>query len=231
MNKFFIYSVLVCVMFFDAAQASSDGKNSPESAATGCLPSEEIYYAYSKEFFFKDSTGDNVLLITKDPVLSKKTKSDPEGVRSQEIHASRYLHYGLKDGVIQRQLVWRINDGVHDCPSYTGLDVDFDQKGIRITDLDNNGQSEVWVTYRLACQGGIDPTPMKIIMYEGKQKYALRGNNKVCVSAEEYMGGDYKVDAAFIQKPIFKKYAEELWKELNSPVINGIPCKIEAKFN
>jgi hypothetical protein len=55
---------------------------------------------------------------------------------------------------------------------------------------------------------------MKVIMYQGQQKFAMRGQQKTKVSATAYIGGDYKFDKAFASAPQeFRIYAQKIWKE------------------
>lgn len=68
--------------------------------------------------------------------------------------------------------------------------------------------------YKVSCQSDVSPVPMKIIMYEGNQKYAVRGATRVKVSEKEYMGGDYSFDQAFTNGPAaFRRYADQLWNK------------------
>jgi hypothetical protein len=49
-------------------------------------------------------------------------------------------------------------------------------------------------------------------MYQGQQKYAIRGQNKVKVSDNEFYGGDYKFDKAFADGPNeFLAFAKKMW--------------------
>ena len=53
---------------------------------------------------------------------------------------------------------------------------------------------------------------MKIIMYHGQQKYAIRGQNKVQISENEFYGGDYQFDKGFANGPKeFLEFAKKLW--------------------
>jgi hypothetical protein len=68
--------------------------------------------------------------------------------------------------------------------------------------------------YKTVCHGDVSPSNMKIIMYEGNKKYAVRGTNKVKVSDKEYDGGAYTFDEAFKNGPQpFRSYALQLWKK------------------
>jgi len=49
-------------------------------------------------------------------------------------------------------------------------------------------------------------------MYEGQQKYAMRGNSKVRINENEYTGGDYIFDEAFLNSPeVFRTHAKSKW--------------------
>ncbi|RFZ82290.1 hypothetical protein DYU05_16890 [Mucilaginibacter terrenus] len=68
--------------------------------------------------------------------------------------------------------------------------------------------------YKTACRGDVSPSDMKIIMYEGGKKYAVRGTNKIKVGEKIYEGGAYTTDEAFKTGPlVFAKYAATLWKK------------------
>jgi hypothetical protein len=73
---------------------------------------------------------------------------------------------------------------------------------------------EVWIMYTTVCHGDVSPGDMKIIMYEGKQKFAMRGHDKVQVSEKDFDGGDYKFDQAFNAGPkAFRDFAVKLWNK------------------
>ena len=68
--------------------------------------------------------------------------------------------------------------------------------------------------YKKIGRGDVSPVEMKIIMYEGNRKFAMRGHQKIKVSATDYMGGEYKFDNAFIYGPKeFKIFAQKIWRE------------------
>lgn len=66
--------------------------------------------------------------------------------------------------------------------------------------------------YKTVCHGDVSPCDMKIIMYQGTQKFAMRGQNKVKISKNESIGGKYTFDKAFIEAPkSFTNFALTLW--------------------
>jgi hypothetical protein len=129
--------------------------------------------------------------------------------RSKELFAYRYL---LKKGGAPKQ-VWRVTDFVRDC-ELDGMTVSFIADAFCVTDLNKNGEAEIWMAYILNCAGDPGPMTMKIIMYEGGKKYAVRGNTRSLVTENEYAGGEYTLDAAFASGPaVFSAFAKELWEK------------------
>lgn len=152
-----------------------------------------------------DNTGDNILILTLlDKTQSKNAPDD--GYSDGALYAYHYLLSG--DSAKQ---TWRVYDYVKECP--VDMLLYFVDKTFAVTDLNKDGKAEVWVMYKVSCQGDVSPIPMKIIMYQDNKKFAVRGTTRVKVSANEYMGGEYSFDEAFKNAPKeFQQYAEKLWK-------------------
>lgn len=123
-----------------------------------------------------------------------------------EIYA--YL-FQRKKGENNYKRLWKVYD-YNDCfgvDSYTG----FIPKGTTITDIDNNGIAEVSMPYVLVCRGGLDPTTMKIIMYEGNNKYAIRGETAIKLGEGESYGGDYSLSDNLNKEITFKNFLINRW--------------------
>lgn len=93
---------------------------------------------------------------------------DLDEARQAELHIRQYVR---RNGLYQE--LWRLQDAVRECP--VDLTLSPLPGATSITDLDNDGQTETTVLYRLACRGDVSPAQLKLIMREGKAKYALRG--------------------------------------------------------
>jgi hypothetical protein len=118
------------------------------------------------------------------------------------------FYYTIKNDSIKRQ--WRIYDFINDCD--VDLIVYFLNNSFNVTDLNSDGKPEIWIMYKLSCQGDVSPVTMKIIMYEDRKKYAVRGATRVKVSDNETFGGDFIFDENFKLAPKeFRDYAEKLW--------------------
>jgi len=154
-----------------------------------------------------DSLGENIVIVSETGVhKSKKFKHESDG-RDAELFAYHYLIKG--DTALQ---TWRVYDFISDCP--LDIEAQFIKNSLQITDLNKDGVSEVWIMYKTVCHGDVSPFSMKIIMYEGNRKYAIRGHNKVQISDKEFYGGDYKFDKEFIDAPQeFLEFAKKLWSK------------------
>ena len=159
-----------------------------------------------------DNLGENIVVTTETGIYENiKFKHENYGVDA-EIFAYHYIVENKK-----AKQTWRVYDYINDCP--VDIAAKFLDNTFQITDLDNNGIGEIWLMYKTVCHGDVSPSDMKIIMYEGKQKYAIRGVNKVMLGIDDngnelYIGGEYKIDNAFSNGPeVFLEFAKELWNK------------------
>lgn len=156
---------------------------------------------------FRDDSGENIVILSQtEAFVTPGTKQEPDSVQpyNKEVHAARYL---VRDGEMEK--VWQINDATEQCVA--DITADFIPEALRITDLNDNGIAEVWVDYAVGCIGDVSPNAMKIIMYEGKQKYAMRGHEKI--RYDQVKSGEFKMDEAFENSPkSIRTFAASLWK-------------------
>lgn len=109
---------------------------------------------------------------------------------------------------------WTLKDFT-DCPgldSGGGFFADF----VTVTDLDNNGIAEITLPYKLSCGGGIDPSTLKIIMRQGREKFAMRGETRVETPGNEAFGGGAVYDNALLlpTNVVFKKHIDVVRKKV-----------------
>lgn len=123
--------------------------------------------------------------------------------RSARLYAT--LFADSADGHEQR---WVIQDRVDDCP--VDITAEFTGKPVQVSDADADGIPEFWVSYRISCRGDVSPSTLKLIGYEGSQKYALRGTSRLQLG-DSSEGGDYQADAAFKSAPLLQEFAQQLW--------------------
>jgi len=155
---------------------------------------------------FTDAGGETIIITTETGESQSKTEHD-ESYREAELFAYSYI---LKEGTWVQQ--WKMYDYVKECP--VDIECNFVKNSFAVTDLDKNGKAEVWLMYITGCHGDVSASGMKVIVYEGTQKYAMRGRTKVRISETEYDGGEHTFDEPFKKAPeAFRKYALKLWQK------------------
>lgn len=172
------------------------------------IPKSIVYNGNLKKAVqWKDKVGDNLVILSESGYhRNEKFKHEFDDSADFELFA---YHFNLDKNNLQ---IWKMYDFVADCP--VDIEAEFYPQFPIITDLDKNGIAEVWIMYKVGCHGDVSPVNLKLIMYEGNKKYAMRGENKIQFGANEYIGGEYKLDKAFDSAPsVFKDYAIQLWKE------------------
>lgn len=172
------------------------------------IPKEIKYNGKVKHAItWNDKLGENFVLTCETGEFKTKNSQFDDDGRDSEIYA---YHYICSKNVIKQN--WKIYDYIKDCP--VEIEASFLKNTLNVTDLNNDGIGEIWIMYKTNCHGDISPCNMKIIMYEGKQKLAMRGKNRVRVSEKEYDGGNYTFDKAFNEAPnYYRDYAKKLWNK------------------
>lgn len=174
------------------------------------LPAGIKYTGKIKEAVrYTDSLGDNIVVTTE--TGETPNKSYPTDARDAALYAYRYEING--DSV---KRIWRVYDFIENCP--LDIEASFIENTFSITDLNKNGVAEVWLMYTTVCHGDVSASTMKVIMYEGTQKFAMRGRNKVRITETRYDGGEYTFDLAFSNGPKeFRDFALKLWNQNLKP--------------
>lgn len=162
---------------------------------------------------WKDNSGDNIVITTETGIY-KNEKQGHEFEDSSDAELYAY-HFIISNN--EAKQIWRVKDFIADCP--VDIIAAFVKNTFKITDLDKNGIAEIWLMYKTVCHGDVSPCDMKIIMYEGNQKYAIRGRNKVEFGTDDngkrlFEGGEFKFDDNFKKAPkVFRQFAEDLWNK------------------
>jgi hypothetical protein len=190
------------LLFFVVQAASAQIKVAHLQAKD--VPKNMPYKGEIKEAIqYTDKEGTHTVITTEDETIKKV---DGDDQRLDELYAYCYLQKGSSV-----TLLWKLYDFAGPCD--VDVEAAYTDKAY-VTDLDNNGVAEVWLTYLEACKGDVSPSDMKIIMHEGAKKFAMRGTTRVKINATDHMGGEYKFDEVFKAAPqSFRDYAAKLWKK------------------
>lgn len=163
---------------------------------------------------YSDADGNHLIITTETGIVDTPNPPDNSGYRDAAVYAYHYKITGNN-----YTLTWQMQDFVNTCP--VDVSANFLPDTFSITDLNKDGKAEVWLMYITACRGDVSPANMKIIMYEGDKKYAMRGEDRVQATDTEKIGGGYKFDHAFTTgSTTFKTHALALWKKKINGDIN-----------
>ncbi len=154
-------------------------------------------------------------------VNDKLGKGSIKGVITRRVTSAKYgnkvdLNLKIERTDRKGKVLWTVRDFVRDCTD--DVDVELEMLApISITDIDDNGLNEIWMPYKMACRGDVSPAVMKIIMYEGTKKHAMRGTTRIPTGDGETEGGEHTADSALENAdPMILHHAEHLWKKLES---------------
>lgn len=157
-----------------------------------------------------DSNGENIVVQTVTGHFTWKdydeNSTDYMIQDKSELYAYLFQKNRFDDDYKKK---WR----VYDYTECFGVDwfTGFVPKATTITDLDNDGIAEISLPYVSICRGGMDTGEMKIIMYEGSTKYALRGSTMLMCKSEHLYGGEFKPSDNLKSNKTFMKFLKKHW--------------------
>lgn len=191
--KWFLLSGITFFLF--SCNSSSSEKKGKPGDSTGVINSTSVSAASIAEaqipssikfegklqeaWQWTDKSGDNIFITSFVEPYDDKEKNE-YGEEGQTAALSAY-QYVKKDG--DYQLLWKISDGEKSCPF--DITCEFIKGSTTVTDVDNDGIAEATIQYRLACRSDVSPARMKLIMYEGADKYLLQGLSWLKSSPED----------------------------------------------
>ena len=154
---------------------------------------------------YQDNTGNYLALTT---ATGEQTQRGDDEFRSAHLYC--YLYQLEITG--QPSVVWQMHDLISDCD----LDIvaEFVLGSLSFTDLDKDGKAETWIAYRLACNGDISPSELKIVMHEGTTKYTKHGIGKIKIGKALQPDGGEILNDEFKKAPAsIQQYATKLWSK------------------
>jgi hypothetical protein len=153
---------------------------------------------------WQDAEGEHRVLFTANAVQMNKNDQQSGAV---------YVYCFIKNGAGWKKK-WEVKDKIENCE--VDATCEFLPGSFTITDNDGNNSGEVTFLYKLSCKGDVSPDEKKLIMYEGTNKYAIRGST-ILQFAEGKEGGDKKIDASFTKaaKPLLD-FANSQWDKFGT---------------
>ncbi|MGB0522628.1 MAG: M949_RS01915 family surface polysaccharide biosynthesis protein [Flammeovirgaceae bacterium] len=174
------------------------------SIPTGVKALGEAFIAGGK---WMDANGENLLICT---LSEKVTPGDPNGAGGDHVYKQLYVeHFTKKESATDYTLMRKIQD-IQDC-NFSNM-LALSTESIRITDLDQDQYAEISFVYNLGCRSDVSRDPMKLMLLENGEKYAIRGQTRFSSDSP-----DKNFDEDFAKAPAnFKDFASELWDQYES---------------
>lgn len=172
------------------------------------IPQEIKYQGEIKSILhWTDKTGKYIAIQTETGPIPSKDQD--ESGKDAELTALCFVFNQVNN---QYEQIWKITD--HETNCQVDIEAAFIQGTFQLSDHNKNGIPEVWNMYKTACRGDVSPSQMKIIMYEGGNKHAMRGRNLVDLGNGQKDGGEYHLDKAFTSSDsAITNFAKKLWAD------------------
>lgn len=206
--------LLLLVLTFIGCSKKAENKNieiKTEKIAKDNLPKELVFEGNLVEVNrLIDLDGEHIILLTETKKTPSKHIINIEHEVDKKIYVCDYLFVKEKSSYT---LNWKIQDFENNCDF--DLLLNFLKGTHKYTDLNKNGLAEIWVMYQKGCVSDVSPLEMKIIMYEGKKKHALRGSSIIDFGDRKF-GGEFKLDENLSKSSKeIKDFALKMWNENN----------------
>jgi hypothetical protein len=204
-NYFSIFSLFALFAFSNKLRSIMREKEAPFFTVLKFDKKEQLFKdsikgAIINGLSWKDSKGEHRVLFTAIPVKMNESS----GLQSGAIYV-----YCFSKNTSGWKKTWEVKDRIDACE--VDATCEFLPNSFTITDNDGNNLGEVTFLYKLSCKGDVSPDDKKLIMYEGVNKYAIRGST-ILQLAEGNEGGDKKIDPSFTKaaKPLLD-FANTQW--------------------
>lgn len=195
-----------------ASTALQPDERTPASPAFKILPFDKNDQSFKDSIkgtlvdglSWQDAEGENRVLFTAIPVQMNKS-----GQQAGAVYA--YCFVNNRTGWKKK---WEVKDRIENCE--VDATCEFLPNSFTVTDNDGNNLGEVTFLYKLSCKGDVSPDEKKLIMYEGANKYAIRGST-ILEYNNGKEGGDKKIDVTFTKaaKPLLN-FANSQWDKFGT---------------
>jgi hypothetical protein len=172
------------------------------------LINKKLYKGQIKEGKrWKDKRGENIVILTQTGIYWSSVYEATRG-------AKLFAYHFVKTGDSTYKEVWKISEVVEEC----AFDVrcDFYSNSLTVTDLDGDGIAEVGFAFVKGCKAESGPDEKKLVFYEGKDLYLIKGTTTV-VKGDQKLGGDKQVEKKFEEAPdAFLEFANKQWNKFGN---------------
>lgn len=123
----------------------------------------------------------------------------------------KYLYaYHYLENENEYKLLRKITDNIKSCDFE--IVAEHAIESIELTDVNRDTIGEISFIYSLDCINNLKPETTKLMLLLEGKKYAIRGNSEICITDEEYIGGNYEIGKELINEPELRRFLEKKWK-------------------
>jgi hypothetical protein len=153
---------------------------------------------------WKDKRGENIVILTQTGIYWSNVYDATRG-------AKIFAYHFIKTGENSFKEIWKISEVVEECAFE--VKCDFFSNSLTITDLDDDGIAEVGFAFSKGCKSEAGPEEKKLVFYEGKDLYIIKGTTTV-IKGSEKLGGEKDVEKKFEDAPeAFLEFANKQWNK------------------
>lgn len=159
---------------------------------------------------WKDKEGEKILIqsVTGQYEAKEYSKDSINYTMQDRSELLAYL-FLKKSNDTEYTKMWKFS-AINNCFGfdwYTG----FIPEATTITDLDDDGISEITFPYVLICHSKTDVGEMHIVMYEGRDKYEVSGNTMINCNSSNPDYGIFTKNNNLNYRPVFSDYLKKRW--------------------
>lgn len=210
-------SLLIVIYYFSGCNQSSESKINKEQSSFKLIKSKINELELPKGEFsgmvsYTDKQGSNIVFAVKRE-YTKSVDIFNDGNYVEFAKANfQIINYSINDSIMIKK--WVVIDSVDG--GQWDANAEIIKNTLQVTDLDNDSVAEIWFAYKIGSRSDLNPITMNLIMFEGNNKYYIKGNTMLDMGNGVYYGGDNNInsDKSFKNCDLrFKSFALKLWDD------------------
>ncbi|WP_205508428.1 M949_RS01915 family surface polysaccharide biosynthesis protein [Longitalea arenae] len=197
--------IIILLTTLLSCTAAPDDKPVPMLAFNAGMISKKLYKGQIQAGKrWKDKRGENIVILTQTGVYWSSVHDATRGARL-------YAYHFVKTADNSFTEVWKISEVVNECA--WDVRCNFFNNSLTVTDLDGDDIAEVGFALAKGCRSEPGPDEKKLVFYEGKELYLIKGTTTV-VKGSQQLGGEKEVEKKFDDAPeAFREFANKQWNK------------------
>lgn len=166
---------------------------------------------------WRDKGGEHWVLLTETgKIEEKKGSTDTSGHLVEEPMASAEAHAYFWVKKHNSYVAYRQDYWIEKCGPFDVL-AEFIPKGFGISDVNNNGQAEITLTYKHYCRSDVSPADLTLRMIEQDKVYEMHGTARLRTGTQPdaFVIKSTRKEGGFAKAPAaFKTHIDKVWEKV-----------------